>query len=324
MKRGLVLLFAVCALALTACGKKEAAQSDEKAKITIAYQYGSAYAPAQIMQAQEYLSKRLPNTKIEWKVFSSGAAINEGVVSGDIDIAMMGVAPFLIGWDKGVPYKIYSAISSQPMGLITYDENIKSLKDFKAGDKIAVVSYGSIQHIVLAMAAEKQLGDMHAMDDFIVNMAHPDGMQALISKQEVKGHMTTSPYYNQELDMGFHEVISAEEAFQDNYSLIIGLASNDFYTKYPKMYEALCEATKEAMDYINSNLEETAAILAKNEGIETDTMLGYLQTKGSGYQTETVGVLNMAEFMKRAEFISKQPKDMSEVAFENLLTGNSN
>lgn len=46
----------------------------------------------------------------------------------------------------------------QPLGLQTNAENIKSLKDIKPTDRIALPAPGSIQHILLAMAAEKNWG----------------------------------------------------------------------------------------------------------------------------------------------------------------------
>jgi len=56
--------------------------------------------------------------------------------------------------------------------------SIKSLKDFKPTDKIALPSPGSVQHILLAMAAEKELGSASALDQNLVAMAHPDGAAA--------------------------------------------------------------------------------------------------------------------------------------------------
>ena len=58
---------------------------------------------------------------------------------------------------------------------------------------------GSIQHILLAMAAKEQLGDAHALDNNIAAMAHPDGMTALLSGS-VKCQLTTSPFVFKEAE----------------------------------------------------------------------------------------------------------------------------
>lgn len=325
MKKIYILFLVSCILlgVLGACTSqddtvpRENTEKISKEKLTIAYQYGIAYAPYQIMQEKKLIEKYLPDIEVDWKIMNSGQAMNEGIISGDIDVAVMGVPPFLIGWDKGVPYKIYSAVIQQPLGLITYDESISSLSDFKLGDKIAVPSIGSIQHIMLSMASEKYLGDSKAMDPFVVNMSTPDGMQALLSKTEVKGHITTPPYYNLELEnKGFRLVFSGDEVFGEPYTSIVGVASNKLFTEHKDVYEALYNATNDAMKYIQENPEETATLLSEKEGIAQDKMLSYIIADNINYGTESVGVIKMAEFMNKEGYISKIPNALEEIIHE--------
>jgi len=320
-KSKILMLGLVVSLEMVGCGSAGVSTNESSPvdkKIVIAYQHGMAYAPLNIMDKQELFEKYLPDVEIELKELGSGSAMNEGIISGDVDIAMMGVAPYLIGWDKGVPYKIYSAISHQPSGLVTYDSEITSLVDFTKEDKIALPSYGSIQHILLAMAAEKELGDMHAFDEQLINMKHPEGMQTLMTKQEVKGHFTTSPILNKELEIeGYHQVVSGVEAFGGDFTFAVGVAANDFYNNYPELYDGLVQATNEAMEFINENPEKTAEILAEVEGVTPEIMLTYLQADGVDYTSEPCGILEMAQFMQRGEFISKVPTSMDELVFDN-------
>lgn len=318
------LAMCVAALSLNGCGTNQETQKLGKEKITIAYQYGLGYAPAVVMKEKKYLEDKLPGVEVEWKVMNSGATINEGVAAGEIDVAMMGVAPFVIGWDKGIPYKVYSAMSCQPMGLMCNDPEIRSLKDFTEEDKIAVVSYGSIQHIILCMGAEQELGDMHALDNRMITMAHPEGYMALLTQKEVKAHFATMPYYSMELEEGMHEVMSTDEAFMKGSTLLIGLASNDFAENYPDMYQALVDATNEARGFIENNQEETAEILAAAEGIEAEQMLTYLQTEGVSYPENTKGILALANFMEKSGFTSKVPAGIEDFVFDNLVHTDSN
>lgn len=311
-KRFRLLLIMMAILTLCGCSKKE-----EKVKLTIAYQYGIAYAPAEIMQYNRMLEEKLPEVEIEWVIQGSGAAINEGIISGDIDIAMMGVAPFLIGWDKGIPYKIYSAISGLSTGLISYDENIKSLADFKQGDKIAVPSIGSAQHIFLAMAAEKELGDMHVLDKYLVSMSHPDAYMALLSKSDVKAHFSSPPYFNKELkEEGMHLITSAEYAIGGEYNHIVGVMSNDFAEKHPEFSKTIKEVTEEAIQYIYDNPDDAATILAEIEKVEREEMVEYLQYDAGKYSTKIVSVMEMADFMMRADYISKVPEMLEDIIIE--------
>ena len=151
-----------------------------------------AYAPLEIMKQQKLIEKHYDGVEVEWSTLNSGSAINEGFISGDIDVGAMGVGPAVTGVTSGVPYKICSNMSAQPHKIMTNNPNIKSLKDI-TDEKIALVNVGSFQHILLAMAAKEQLGDAHALDENISAMSHPDGMTALLSGS-VDCQLTTSPY----------------------------------------------------------------------------------------------------------------------------------
>jgi len=332
MKKTLAILMVFCMCLLTACSTGNsnssetnvtdsttgAANNGEKYTLKIAYQYGMAYAPLIVMQEQKLIEKYCDNVEVNWQVLNSGAAINEGVIAGDIQVAYMGIAPFLTAVMKGTPYKLYSGLSGQPMGLNTNDANITSLADFTADDKIALVNYGSIQHIMLAMAAEKELGDAHALDENIMAMAHPDGMQALISNS-VKGHLTTAPYFLQELeDDQFSEITSVRETFPEDCTIIIGAAANDLYENHREVYDALVSATNEAMDYINNNLEDTAEMIYENEGVSKEVMLEYMKADGVIYTNKATGLMEIADFMKRAEFIEEAPAAFSDISFEGV------
>ena len=291
--------------------------TNKKDKITIAYQYGIQYGPIEIMQHQKMLEEKLPDVQIEYIIQPSGAAINEGVISGDIDVAYMGKAPFLIGYDKGVPYKMYSAISGTSMGLITWDENINSLKDFKDNDKIAVVSIGSIQHILLSMAAEKELGDSKALDKYLVSMSHPDAFTALLSKTDVKAYLAAPPFYNKALkEEGFKEILNIPEMMGGEYNFIVGAVSNDFANNYPNELKALSEATNEAIDLINTDLDKSAEILAEMEGTEKEEMTQYLLIEQGNYKNEITSIIETAQFMEREGYISKAPS-LDEILINN-------
>lgn len=298
------------------CGCDHTSGSSETRKIVIAYQYGTAYTPLIIMQKQQLIEKYYPNVEIEWQVLNSGSAITEGLASGSIDVAALGVPPAIIGITQGAPYKIYSNISSQPHALTTNDPNIKSLADITPEDKIAAVNIGSFQHIMLAMLAEKELGDAHALDNNIVAMSHPDGMQALLS-HSVSCHQTSSPYSILELqEEDIYLVSDMTEVYPINSPFIVSVASEKVYED-TELYEALLKATNEAIDFVNENKEETAALVCEDLGLTEKETLEYLNTDGSSFNSELHGLMDIVDFMGRAEFIKNTPSDISEIAYDN-------
>ncbi len=312
-----VLLSVMMVMSLTACGGSDE-KEEEKKTLTIAYQYGMAYAPLQVMKEQKLIEKYAPDVTVDWQVLNSGAAITEGITAGDIDVGAMGVAPAITAVTKGVPCKIFSAMSSQPHKIMTNDANIKSLSDISSDKKIALVNIGSFQHILLAMAAEKELGDAHALDNNILAMSHPDGMTALLAGS-VDCQLTTSPYVFKEAEEeNISELTSISNVWPDGNSFIVALASTKLHDEDPELYKALTSALSDAIDYLNNNKEEAAAMLCENEGVDQKTMLGWLQDPACGYSADTVGLMQMAEFMARAEFIEKAPENYSDLVYDNV------
>ena len=282
--------------------------------LSVAYQYGLSYAPLTIMQEMGLIEKNYDGeVEVSWTNLNSGAAINEGVIAGDIDVANMGVAPFLTGVTRGIPYKMYGTISAQPHKLMTNKEEIKTMEDITAENKIALVNIGSIQHILLGMASENVLGDAHALDNNIVAMSHPDGMTALLAGS-VDCQLTTSPYIFQELEEeGIHEVEGFSDTWPDGNVFIVGLVSDALVEKNPDLFAAVVAATSEAMDFINGQPQEAAKILAEKMDKPLEDVLSWMTAEGSVYAMDLPGVMDMASFMKEAEFLEEAPESLESI-----------
>ena len=143
MKKSIIpLLITAAALAFSCSGAKE---------ITIAEQYGLAYAPLQIMKAKSYFEQLEPDADIEWVRLGNTAAIREAVLAGEVDAGFMGIPPFLIGADNGMKWHLVAGLSVCPLGLVA--ARGEDLSDIAPGTRIALPQPGSIQHILLSMAA---------------------------------------------------------------------------------------------------------------------------------------------------------------------------
>ena len=138
--------------------------SIDKNRVVIAQQFGLGYAPLVVMKEMKLIEKYYPSAKIQWAQLGSGGAIREAMAAGQVDVGSMGVPPYLIAWAKEYDYKVMSALCEMPLGMQTNRKEVKSLKDITSDMKIATPSPGSIQHILLSMASEKQLGDAMALD----------------------------------------------------------------------------------------------------------------------------------------------------------------
>jgi NitT/TauT family transport system substrate-binding protein len=289
-------------------------------KLRIAQQFGLGYAALTIADELNLFEKYLPGLEVEWITLGSGAAINEAFIAGQVDVAVMGIPPFLIGWDKGIPWKVASGMNVMPLTLQTNKPEIKSLKDFGPNDKIAYPAPGSIQHILLSMAAEKELGSATALDAIGVAMAHPDAAAALINKKDITGHFTAPPYNFQELSTeGITQVVDGADAFGTEFSFLVAAASIKLYEENPQAYAAFVMGIAEASDFINEKPEEAAKVLAPTFKLDEATTLKYITWPGMDYVTTPLGLLGFSEFMKNAGYISKLPASMNEIAFPNVV-----
>ncbi len=302
--------------AFAACSGK----TEEKATITIAYQGGIGYAPIHILESKGFISekyKALTGKDVEVKFIKldSGADINTGIIGGTIDIGCMGIAPAVSAVSSGIPAKIITGLCSQTHGLMTNDKNIKTLAD--VGDnQIALVNTGSIQHILLAMACEKELGDAHALDDNIAKMSHAEGYAAL-EGGSVKLHLTSSPFINRERQSGkYTEIKAVNQIWPDGNTFLVALCSTKLQSENPDLFNAVSESFRDAINFINENEDEAAEIISKYLEQDKATTLSDLQDPTCMFFGELKAVTQMADFMYRAKFIDKK------VTFDELVFSN--
>ena len=294
------VLSVISVFSLSGCGSNA-----EKTTLTIAYQGGIGYAPDHIMEAKKLIETNYDGeVEVVFQKLDSGADINTGIIGGTIDIGCMGVAPAISAVSKGVPAKIISNLCSQSHGLMTNDSSIKTLSDI-GDNQIALVNIGSIQHILLAMACEKELGDAHALDNNIVKMAHAEGYAALESGT-YKLHITSSPFINRERENSkYSEIKAVNEIWPDGNSFLVALASTKLKEENEKLFDAVIKAFDEAIAFTDDK-EATAEIVAPKLDQDVETTLADLNDPTSSFFGELKGVGTMADFMYRAEFIEEK------------------
>ncbi|HHY71529.1 MAG TPA: ABC transporter substrate-binding protein [Thermoanaerobacterales bacterium] len=298
--------------------RAQVGEKDELSTIRVAKQFGLVYAPLMVAEKTDFFSKY--GLKVEWLTLGSGGAVREAMAANELDVAFMGIPPYLIGWDKGLPAKIAAGYVVSPVSLVTYDPDIKTLTDFKPEHKIAVPSPGSIQHILLSMALEKQVGDPNALDDNLVALPHPDGAQAMLAKKDVVAHFTTPPYLFEELDQpGYKVVLDGFDAFGQDFNFNVALVTQSYHDNNPQGYAAFVQGLNEAMNWVNEHKEETAELLAPEFKIEKEKLLKYLTAEGVNYTTAPYGLMGFAEFMRKAGYMSKVPESLSDIGWENVL-----
>src|SRR5207248_6423406 len=151
-----------------------AARAGEARELRIVKQPGLAYLPLVVMREMRLIEKHAPGVTVDWRQLTSGPVIRDAMIAGEIDIGSGGFPPFALAIDKGLHWKAVGALNEMPLFLNCARPGIGSLKDLKPEDRIALPAIGSVQHIILQMEAEKELGDPRKLDKQVVSMAHED------------------------------------------------------------------------------------------------------------------------------------------------------
>jgi NitT/TauT family transport system substrate-binding protein len=305
-----------------------AAQAQTKT-IRLAKQFGISYLPLTIMEQKQLLEahgKRLGlDLKTEWVVFTSGAPMNEAIISGSLDFASGGVGPLLTIWGKtraNLGVKGVTALNSMPLYLNTINPNVKTIKDFTDKDRIALPAVKvSIQAITLQMAAEKTFGPgQHGkLDAITASLGHPDGLAAMMSgKSEITGHFTSAPFMYLELeDKRVRKVLDSYEVLGGQHTFNVVWATSKFHDENPKVIEAFIAALDDAMKQIAANPAEAAAVWVKaeNSKLSAAYIEKLIRLPENEWTMVPKKIMDYAEFMGRIGMLSSKPASWRDMFF---------
>lgn len=296
------------------------AQQKQAVRLRIGYQFGLVYAPVILMQELGLAKRYSSDAVVEFTRVASGSAISDQIIAQQLDVGILGPAPFLIGWQHlGWKYLVGTGVF--PYKLVTWRSDIKSLKDFRREDKIAVPGFGSLQQILLAMAAKKQLGDARALDKNIISLPHPDATASMLSKNpSVAAHFANVPFLFSELDAPhMHVVLDSFDAFGGPFMSPLAFAAPDFTERNPVAAAIFFAAYNDAVAILNLQPERAASALAAHFKQDAKIMQRWLTWPGITYTSLPYGSMGWHEFMLEAGYIKKAPKSLSDICSPQLL-----
>jgi NitT/TauT family transport system substrate-binding protein len=301
-------------------------------RLRIVEQFGTVYLPLHVLRDQQLIEKQGKKAgidiKVEWTKLSGGAAINDALLSGAVDVGAAGAGPVIVLWDRtkgSADVKVIAALGEQPNYLITNNPNIKTLKDFTKADKIAVPAViVSQQSRLLEIAAEKEFGEgkYNALDDLTVSLPHPDATAALLSgSATITAHFSNPPYQEQALrDPKIHKVLSSYDIMGGRITPTLLYATSKFRAENPKTFKALFDALNEASQWIETHKAEAAETYVRVEQSKLDPAFikSVIDNKDVDFTTTPQGTYKYAAFLAKIGAIKNKPASWKDYTFEEL------
>ncbi|MDR1684987.1 MAG: ABC transporter substrate-binding protein [Desulfovibrio sp.] len=297
------------------------------AELRISKQYGLNYLPLIVLEQHKILEKNakaagLGELVTSWTTLAGGAAANDALLSGSVDIIALGVPPFIRLWDKSKGQaKALVPLSEFAPSLTTNNPDVKTFKDFTDKDRIALPAVKvSLQTLLLQMAAAKEYGlaGHDRFDRLTVTMSHPDALLALTSgKSEITGHFTQEPFLSAELKHpGIHVVLDGYDVLGAATYQVLA-ASTKFYTQNTKLAEVVVQSVKEADAWIAANPREAAELYVKAAKSKESPaeILTMLQNPHAGYSITPKKTTAFSAFLHEVKAIGNKPADWKELYF---------
>jgi NitT/TauT family transport system substrate-binding protein len=304
----------------------------EVSELHMATQYGIGTLAMVLVERKQLLEKHLAQaglagTKVTWSQFPAGNPMNDGLLSGRLDIVSGGTTVFITLWGKttGTPSAVrgVGAVSALPLYLLTRDPKVQKIEDLGPQDKIAVTTLKiSVHAILLQMAAEKIWGNPGRLDPLTTQIPHGDAAAAMISGAgEINNHFSAPPF--QELEMrapGVRRISSQDEILGAPASYMVAYATERFRKENPKTYQAFVDALKEAGDMIKKDPTECAKIYLEfsKDKISLEDTVALIKSPGSSFDMTPQNVLTFARFMAQRGIIKTAPASWQDMFFPEV------
>jgi NitT/TauT family transport system substrate-binding protein len=300
----------------------------EAETVRIAKQPGVAYLPLMVMEHERLLEKHAGeaghSVTTEWLRFTGGSAMNEALLSGNLDIAAGGIPPLLTIWSRtrnNLRVKGLAAVSSQPQYLLSTNPKVKTLADFSAADKIALPAVKvSNQAVMIQMAAARTLGEDKALsiDPFTISMGHPDALAALLSGGDINGHFSQSPFQDIALrDPRVHIVLDSFDAVGGTYPVAVMYATSAFAEGNPEIAQAFVAALKEAQDRIAADRDYAIRVWFEMDtvSITPEEAHEILSNPRMGWDAAPQSTITFLTHMNKVGLVDQTVGDWREVYF---------
>ncbi|GGM16832.1 taurine ABC transporter substrate-binding protein [Micromonospora yangpuensis] len=261
--RKLVGLLAAVSLLLTACGDG-AASGGDPARKTIRIAYQAFPSGDLIVKNRALLEDALPDYRITWTRFDSGASINTAFVAGSVDIAAIGSSPVARGLSAplNIPYQVAFVLDVAGDNEALVARTGSGVTDVAGlrGKKVAT-PFASTAHYSLLAALDR--AGVKESEVTLVDL-EPQDILAAWTRGDLDAAYSWLPSLDELRKTGTVLVTSRELATAGKPTLDLGVVATEFVRAHPAAVDAWRKAQSQALDLIHDD----PAAAAKSVGAE--------------------------------------------------------
>ena len=325
-----VLRGAVCVVASVV----SLAASAEVRVVRIGETFGLTHLPSYVVEdlhlVEKHAAKRgVSGVKVVVTRVGSGNVVTDLLLSGNVDVAITGVIPFMVLWDKTRgPAKVraIASMSECNVFLFSADPKISTIDDYSASDRIAMTDVKTTTWaLLLQMAAAKRYGwdQRHKFEPLSVAMASGEATAAMLSgRTEVKSHMAMLPFSEVERRSGrIKMVLSSRDILGTRYSAAVAFSTEKFNSENPNVSAAIADAFDEAMDFITRHPQEAGQIYNKHEPQKTgvESIIKMMDPNGPDelqFSSAPAAFEAFADFMYKSGMLKNKANSWKDFFFE--------
>ena len=329
-------MLALCGAAPAAALLESAARAADTAKsVRITFGNGLAYLPFYVGRKQDLFAQALAragfkHVSVEWPTISGTAALNDAMLSGAVDMDVAGTPGLLLIWDRtrGRANAILgcASVTTMPLALVTRTDRIRTLADFKPGDRIAMPSTVGTEATMLRMACVEAFGkgQQNRLNANLVSLSHPDAMNALLNGV-ITGYVGAPPYTTYVLQQPkARAVLRSPDVFKGPTSFVLLCARKAFAQQNPRIVAAMVAALSKATEFIMHDPHAAAEIYVEqvpSKVFDMSLIESILRDPQSVYATKPEGVERLGAFMASVGQISKPPARWQDVFIPGAQNG---
>jgi NitT/TauT family transport system substrate-binding protein len=272
----------------------------------------------------------LDRTKVTWVSLGGPAQVNDALLSGNAHVVPAGPPAFLTIWGRtrnSIKVMGLAAMTSMPMYLNTRSAELKSAKEVRPQDKIAVTAIKvSIPAIIMQMYAKKEFGADKTthFDPMTVSMTHPDALAALLAGEgnEINMHFTSPPFHQRERrDPKIRTILTTTDVMEGSTTFTMLYMMSEFREKNPKSTAAILAALEEANAMINADKRAAAEVFLDSvgrRGWTLEEIVEVLNDPDNKFTTTPENVMKYANFMADVGTLKTRPASWKELFFPEI------